>query len=102
MTASIIAGIVGAIVSVLLEVVPGLKERWSEWEWKPLTLFGLFEAVPLVAWALTCFAGMAIYDVPDCTWQGALAVMSVGFVAFMASQTTFTLATRKTENARAR
>jgi len=103
MTAELLSVAVGAVVSVALEVVPGLKARWSTWQWKPLTLLGLFLALPLAAWALACFAGIMLIPLPAlCGVEGGLRAAGLGFLTFLASQTTFAVATRRTENAVAR
>jgi hypothetical protein len=96
-----VAVIIGMIVSVLLEVVPGLKKVWSTWRWKPLSLFVGFLAVSVVAWALSCFAGMPLYD-PKCGLGGVLVALATGFVAFLANQGSWYLATRRLPNARSR
>lgn len=102
MTQELIAIIVGIIVSWALEIVPGLKKVWSEWEYKPLTLFIIFTAVPVAAWALTCFAGFNFYNDPVCALQGGVSAFMIGFIAFMGSQTNYTVAARHTENAQTR
>lgn len=99
MSRELIALLVGIAVSWALEVVPYLKDYWSEWEYKPLTLWGLFEIIPVGAWALTCFAGFDWFQAPVCTLQGGVDAFLLGMWAFMSSQTNFTLAARKTENA---
>jgi hypothetical protein len=97
-----IAVIVGALVSVGLEVIPGVKEKWNDWKYKALVLFGLFEAVPLVLWALACFAGISFYPMDSCGAEGALRAAVAGFVGFMATQTTYAVGTRNTTNAKVR
>jgi len=58
-TKEIVAVVIGAIVSLLFEVVPGLKTAWEAWQWKRLTwLVGCF----VVAFALLalCYAGLSV------------------------------------------
>ena len=93
--------IVNALVSVLLEVVPTLKEKWSEMKYKPLILLGFAVVVPVALWALSCYAGMAFVEV-ECSWQGAFQMLVAGFVAFLVNQTTFSTQTRKLPNVVAR
>lgn len=103
MTSEAIAIAVGAIISVLLEVVPGLKKVWTNWQWKPLVLFVGFVSLPVIAWALACFAGINVIPVPvNCGVQGALQAAGVGFAAFLGNQTAFSLVSRETKNAQAR
>lgn len=102
MTEELIAVIVGVIVSWALETIPKLKDFWSDWEYKTISLWALFEIVPLAGWALTCFAGFSFYANPLCTVQGGVNAFILGFAAFMGSQTNYAVAARHTENAQAR
>lgn len=102
MTRETIALVVGGVVSVALEIVPGLRDLWSKWEWRRVTLLGLFLAVPLGAWALVCAAGLSLPGTYDCTTQGAFDAAILGLVAFAGSQTAYLVITRQSANARAR
>ena len=102
MTANLIASIVGFIISIGLEVVPKIKDKWSDWEYKPLTLLLLFVGTPLVAWLLQCLAELDFGIAMDCTAEGLLTVLGVGFIGFATNQATYTIATRKFPNAIAR
>jgi hypothetical protein len=99
MTEALVATVVGVVVSVALETIPGLKDKWTSWKYKPITMFLLFLLVPVIAWALTCYAGLPLFTTADCTWQGAVYAAGIGLLAFLANQTTFAVATRNTENA---
>lgn len=96
-----IAVIVGALVSVGLEVIPGVKEKWSAWEYKALVLFGLFEIVPVALWVAFCFGGLGLYEM-ECGTDGLVRALIAGFVGFMATQTTYAVGTRNTTNAKVR
>jgi len=98
---TLIWSIVGAVTSLLVEVIPGLKETWNDLKWKPLIMLGLALGVPMVLWALSCYGGMAIVDV-GCEWQGAVNMLVAGFTAFLVNQTTFAVVSRNTVNAQAR
>lgn len=102
--AALIVTIVGAIVSLLLEIIPGLKDKWSAWKWKPLMLFLGFLLVPAAIFVGKCSLGMDIALPPTvtCTLTGLLYALGYGFLAFMGNQTTFSLVTRKFYNARVR
>lgn len=102
MTQEMIALAVGAIVSVLVEIIPGFKEIWSEWEWRRASLLGLFLVVPLGAWLLTCSVGLVLPGEYICTMQGVLDTVVLGIVAFTGSQTMYLAVTRQSANARAR
>ena len=102
MTQQMIALVVGSIVSILVEIIPGFKEMWSKWEWKRASLFGLFVAVPLVAWVLVCTAGVVIPGEYACTTQGVLDAVITGIVAFAGSQAMYLAVTRQSANAKLR
>lgn len=102
MTAEIVAMIVGAIVSILLEVVPKLKDAWSGWEWRRMTLLGLSLVVPLGAWGLVCYAGVALPFEVACGGQGAFDAALLGIISFLSSQTTYLMSARKLPNVVAR
>ena len=102
MTQEIIALIAGGIVSILVEIIPGLREVWSEWKWRRASMLGLFLVVPLVAWILTCAATLSLPGTYLCTAQGVLDVVILGIVAFAGSQTTYLAVTRQSANARSR
>jgi len=102
MNAGLISTIVGMIVSVALETVPGLKKVWADWTWKRLALLVVFVLVPVLAWVLACPAGLDIGVVADCTVQGLLSWAVLGLMAFTGSQTTYLVKARGLENAVAR
>lgn len=102
MTQQVIAMIVGAIVSILLEVVPRLKEVWSKWEWRRLTLLGLSLGVPLGAWGLVCYAGVTLPFEVACGGQGAFDAALLGIISFLSSQTTYLMKSRLLPNSLAR
>ena len=98
MTQQVIAMIVGAIVSVLVEVVPGLKDTWSKWEWRRMTLLGLSLAVPLGVWGLVCYAGVVLPFEVGCGGQGAFDAIILGFISFLSGQTTYLVKVRQLPN----
>jgi len=102
MTAEFVTMVTGAIISILLEVIPGLKDVWSEWQWKPLTLLAVSIATPLAVWGLACHAGISFPFEVKCGMQGALSTVYLGFLAFLSSQTTYLFGTRKLPNVKAR
>lgn len=102
MTQQMIALVVGAVVSILVEIIPGFKDVWSEWQWRRASLLGLFLVVPLGAWLLTCSVGLSLPGEYTCTMQGVLNTVVLGVVAFTGSQTMYLAVTRQSANARAR
>ncbi len=102
MTAEWIALVVGAVVSVALETVPGLKTKWANWEWKAMALFILFVGTPLASVLLICSAGFQFPFTVDCSQQSYFDAVILGFVSFLANQTAFLIGTHRTVNARSR
>lgn len=102
MTQEMIALVVGAVVSILVEVIPGFKKVWSEWEWRRASLLGLFVVVPVGAWTLVCTFGLTIPGTYLCIMQGLFDAVIMGIVAFAGSQAMYLAVTRQSANARLR
>ena len=100
--AELVSFVVGILVSIALEIVPGLKVKWSEWEWKKMTLFLMFVATPVAATVLSCKLGVQLPFEVVCGQQGYVDALVVGFMGFSGNQTAFLAATHKTKNAKAR
>jgi hypothetical protein len=94
MTSEVIAAIAGALVSLALEVIPGLKDVWEKTPWKPLILGGFFLVVAAGAWALTCYTNLEIWQNAFCCFEGLLLALWRGVVAWLASQGIFATAVR--------
>ena len=102
MTTELLAVLVGALVSLALEIIPGLKEVWSGWRWKPLTLFGGFLVIPMIIWALVCYGDIDVGFAVVCGVQGLLQSLWLGFIGFLGNQTGYSVGARTTPNAVAR
>ena len=102
MTREMIALVVGSVVSILVEIIPGFKEIWSGWKWRRASLLGLFVVVPLGAWVLVCLAEVVIPGEYLCTMQGLFDAMIMGIVAFAGSQAMYLAVTRQSANAKLR
>ena len=102
MIGELIVVLVEALVSLGLEVVPRLKDKWTEWKCKPLTLFVGFLVVPLAAWALFCLGGIELGVEVFCGVQGALQGLWLEFVAFLGNQAGHAVVVDKTPNAMSR
>jgi len=85
MTADLILVVIGTIVGILFQVVPGLKEKWEAWTWRRLAQFG---ACVIVAFALLglCYAGAPVPF--GCAmpfiWAGLWMAMSAALAAYAA------------------
>ena len=98
MTAEGIASVVGFILSIGLEVVPGLKDKWATWKWKLLVMAGLNLLVGIGIWVLVCPMGVDLKMVVECTVNGALTALYLGLIAFATSQTTYTVVAKRLPN----
>ena len=88
-TPEFIVAVVAAAISLALDVVPGLKERWEalpkevkRFAW----LIGCL-TVGLVPWALACF-GIPFWVMVACTAAGLAQRLELGFTAYFVSQST--------------
>jgi hypothetical protein len=102
MTTELIVVLVCPLVSQGLEVVRELKEDWTNWKCKELTLLGGFLVVPTAIWALFCLGGIQLGIEVACGVQGALQGLWLGFVAFLGNQTGYAVATSRTATAKRR
>ncbi len=91
-----IAGMVAVIVSLLLEVVPGLNSWWNELEptWRRLMWLGGSLAVPLVVLGAGC-AGISLgVTAPACDGPGVVEAVKFGFSAYFAGQATYAIVSK--------
>jgi len=102
-TEEVILLIVGYIVSVLLEFIPGFNKWWSDVAHKRALLFGLCLGIPVVVWLLVCVAGLSLpLRGVACTTLGLAALVELGLATFFGTQTGYVTASQYTPNARAR
>lgn len=93
---SIIAGVIGAILSILVETVPGFDKLWNAWQWKRLTLFVACFVVSF-ALLLLCYEGAPVGF--ECAapflWAGLWQAVIAALAAFAGSQIMFIKASRQ-------
>ncbi len=102
MSAELISGVVGAIVSVALETIPGLREKWSAWEWKQMTMFALSLGVPVGVVTLSCSFGVELPVVTGCEQGDFINALILGVTHFLSTQTTFLAVSHRLNNAKER
>lgn len=90
-----VAAAVGAVVSLLLEVVPGLAEAWDQLNSKAKrgAVLLLSLGLPLIAVAAKCFGlDVGLGGACPSSIQDVYDALFVGFAAFGGSQWSFVLA----------
>ena len=103
LTANLVATIIGILISVGLEIVPGVKKKWTEWRFKPLVLFLGFTLVPVILWLLICLAGLDLKLTMDCSIEELIFAIVLGVTAFGGSQVAYKVGgVERLPNARAR
>ena len=97
MTAEILAGIAGAILSLCFSYIPGLNKIWDQFEAeiKRLVMLALLVLVACVAYLLACVGwaadvGLAV----TCDRQGIVALVMALLYAIMANQSTYQISKR--------
>ena len=93
LTAEIIAAVMAGIISLMLEVVPGLAEKWQTVgdTWKRLVFLVGCLLIPLALVGLGC-AGITLgVKPPVCGKDGVVMAIRLGFVAYFASQAVYTV-----------
>ena len=96
LTAEIIAAVLAGIISLALEVVPGLAEKWQTVgdTWKRLVFLVGCLLIPLALVGLGC-AGITLgVKPPVCGKDGVVMAIRLGFVAYFASQVTYTVVSK--------
>ncbi|HUW08360.1 MAG TPA: hypothetical protein VM537_01465 [Anaerolineae bacterium] len=91
LTAEVVAAVVTAVISILLEVVPGLAKEWDKIDstYKRLAwLIGCL-VVPLAILGAGCLGLDLGVTAPACDKQGAVEALRVGFAAYFTGQVTF-------------
>lgn len=95
MTSEFVLAVLGVIISIALEAVPGLSNWWAAWEWKRAAwLVGCF-VVAFAAMGLA-YAGAPVgFDPPGpFVWDGLFASVLSAIAAFTAGQVTYGVASR--------
>ena len=91
LTAEVVAAVVTAMISILLEVVPGLAKEWDKIDstYKRLAwLIGCL-VVPLAILGAGCLGLDLGVVAPACDKQGAVEAARIGFAAYFTGQVTF-------------
>jgi len=93
LSAEIITAVMAGIISLALEVVPGLAQKWQTFgdTWKRLVFLVGCLLIPLALVGLGC-AGITLgVKPPACGKDGVVMAIRLGFVAYFASQVTYTV-----------
>jgi hypothetical protein len=96
-TAEMLAGIAGAILSLCFSYIPGLNKRWDGFqaEVKRLVMFGLLVMVACVSYLLACVGWAADVGLGvTCDRQGIVALAMALLYALMANQSTYQISKR--------
>ena len=104
MTAGWIWATVAAVVSLLLEVVPGLAKWWAGLDDTQRRLGWLIGclAIPLVLVGAGCVGVDLGVVAPACDWQGVVEALKLGFAAYFAGQAMYALVGKKVQKLKAR
>lgn len=91
LTSEIIAAVLAGIMSLALEVVPGLAERWQtvSGTWKRLVFLVGCLVIPLALVGLGCVGITVGVKPPACGKDGVVMAIRLGFVAYFASQAVY-------------
>lgn len=104
MEANVVAAVVAGVISLALEIVPGLRDVWQggvSFRYKPLVVFGLCLAVPLLALAASC-AGLDLGTGAVCPAdlsQGVLDALLTGVFASAGAFSSYTFVGNKQSQA---
>lgn len=104
MTNELIWAAAAMVISLLLEVVPGLAKWWAGLDetWRRLGWLVGCLVVPLVLVGAGCLGIDLGVVAPVCSWQGAVKALKLGFTAYFAGQGTYALVGKKIKKFMAR
>ena len=102
MSAELVTTVVNVLISIALEVIPGIKDKWSSWRWKPLTMLGISVVSGLGMWLLVCVANVDLGMLLDCDKQGIMTALYFAVISYGANQTAFAVSSRNLPNAKPR
>lgn len=94
MTATLLSGIAGVILSLLFSYVPGLNSKFAAQseESKKLWMLGLLALVAALTFGLSCTKYGAMIGIPfECTDAGAIELIKILAAAVIANQATFSI-----------
>lgn len=94
MTATLLSGVAGVILSLLFSYVPGLNTKFAAQseEQKKLWMLGLLVLVALATFGLSCTKYGAMIGIPfQCTDAGAIEIIKILAAAVIANQATFSI-----------
>jgi hypothetical protein len=96
MTGEIVSAIVGTVISLALEIVPGLASLWDKWEWKRGATLLLCLAAGFATMGL-CYAGAPVGF--ECAgpfiWDGLFTAFKASFAAYFLNQVTYAVVSRR-------
>jgi len=83
MTGNYVADAVGFVVGLVIQLVPGWREKWEKWPYRLLVLFVICFGVAFASMALVCYASAPLgFDcVPLTSWPGIWACINAGAAA---------------------
>ena len=84
MSGNFVSTAFGFLIGIVMQIVPGLNERWEAWPWrKPVELVSAF-VISFAAMALVCYAGapLGFECVPLNSWAGILCCIQAGLASW--------------------
>ena len=83
MDGNFVANGLGLIVGLVIQLVPGLHEKWENWPWRLLVMYGGCFFVAFGSMVLVCYAGapFGFPCTPLNTWAGIWNCINAGMAA---------------------
>lgn len=97
MTAEVLSGAAGVVLSLALSYFPGLKQKWEQiaGDYKRLVMLALSALVALASYGLACSALSAELGIPvTCDQAGAVGLFRAFLAAAIANQAAYSLTPR--------
>lgn len=86
-----ISMIVGAVLSIVLQTVPKVKNWWTDQRGKVIILIALHIGSAVILWVIDCVLGINTGIYMICNWEGLGKMGWTGTLGFISNQTTYGL-----------
>ena len=84
MSGNFVSTAFGFLIGIVMQIVPGLNEKWEAWPWRKLVELGSSFVISFAAMALVCYAGapLGFECVPLNSWAGIWCCIQAGLAGW--------------------
>ena len=84
MSGNFVSTAFGFLIGIVMQIVPGLNEKWEAWSWRKLVELGSSFVISFAAMALVCYAGapLGFECIPLNSWAGIWCCIQAGLAGW--------------------